>query len=117
MSTTFFALIETKHAEAAQTTQFTSRSSSTEAIVSVVDSFTVTNTGSADAAFSCNVVANGESPGADNLVLRERTITPNETYTCPELVGQTLGQGDYLSTLASAADTLTIRASGREIAT
>jgi hypothetical protein len=44
-----------------------------------------------------------------------RSIAPDETYTCPELVGQALEPGGFISTIASAATSLTIRASGREI--
>ena len=40
---------------------------------------------------------------------------PNETYTFPEIVGQVLANGGFISTIASAANALTIRASGREI--
>jgi hypothetical protein len=44
-----------------------------------------------------------------------RAIAPDETYTSPELVGQALEPGGFISTIASAATSLTIRASGREI--
>jgi hypothetical protein len=47
--------------------------------------------------------------------LDARTIVPNETYTCPELVGHVLEAGGFISTLASAATSLTIRCSGREV--
>jgi len=52
---------------------------------------------------------------AANLIIDARTIVPDETYTCPELVGHVLDSGGFISTLASAATSLTIRASGREI--
>jgi len=44
-----------------------------------------------------------------------RVIAPNETYTFPELVGHVLESGSTISTLASAAASISIRASGREI--
>jgi hypothetical protein len=65
--------------------------------------------------FSCNILALGGTPGDANLILKARAIAPNETYTCPELVGQVLEPGGFISTLAGAASSLTIRASGREI--
>jgi hypothetical protein len=40
---------------------------------------------------------------------------PGETYLCPELVGQALEPGGFISTIASAATALTLRVSGREI--
>jgi len=60
-------------------------------------------------------VASGGSAGAANLVLSAKNIVPGETYLCPELVGQVLESGGFISTLAGAATSLTIRASGREI--
>jgi hypothetical protein len=48
-------------------------------------------------------------------VVDARSIAPDETYTFPELVGQVLDAGGFISTIASAATSLTIRASGREI--
>jgi hypothetical protein len=50
-----------------------------------------------------------------NLIVDTRAIAPDETYTFPELVGQALDVGGFISTIASAATSLTIRASGREI--
>jgi hypothetical protein len=44
-----------------------------------------------------------------------RAIAPDECYTAPELVGQALEPGGFISTIASSAAALTIRASGREI--
>jgi len=40
---------------------------------------------------------------------------PGETYLCPELVGQVLESGGFISTLAGTASALTFTASGREI--
>jgi hypothetical protein len=55
------------------------------------------------------------SAATSNLIIDTRTIVPDETYTCPELVGQALDVGGFISTIAGAATSLTIRASGREI--
>jgi len=48
-------------------------------------------------------------------VIDDRTVVPGETYLCPELVGQALESGGFISTIASAATALTLRVSGREI--
>lgn len=103
-------LIPRKQAEAAQTSQYTAVNCTT-----IIDKFTVTNTSAANVLFSANLVASGGVAGDANLVMKARAIAPNETYTCPELVGQTLEPGGFISTLVGAATSLTISASGREI--
>ena len=103
-------LIPAKQAENAQTTQYTASN-----VRAIIDKFTVTNTSANNVTFSCNLVTVGGTAGASNLIVDARSLVPDETYTCPELVGQALEAGGFISTLASAATSLTIRASGREI--
>lgn len=103
-------IIPRKQAEATQTGQYTATNCKT-----IIDKFTVTNTSAANVTFSCNLVASGGTAGNVNLVLKTRAIAPGETYTCPELVGQVLESGGFISTLAGSATALTISASGREI--
>ena len=110
MSVLVKTLIPSKQAEASQTTQYTAVNCKT-----VIDKFTVTNTSAANATLSVNLVTSGGSPGVSNLIMDDRAIAPGEAYTCPELVGQTLEPGAFISTLAGTASALTIRASGREI--
>ena len=81
----------------------------------MIDKFTVTNTGATNATISVNLVPSGGTPGNDNLVTKERAIVPGEAWNAAELVGQVLESGGFISTIASAATTLTISASGREI--
>lgn len=103
-------IIPRKQAEDAQTSQYTATNCKT-----IIDKFTVTNTTSGAVKFSANLVASGGSAGASNLVIDGKSIAARETYTCPELVGQVLEPGGFISTLAGAATSLTISASGREI--
>lgn len=110
MAVTVKNLIPRKQAENSQTTQYTATNCKT-----IIDKFTVTNTSAANVTLSVNLVASGGSAGDSNLVLKAKSIAPSETYTCPELVGQTLESGGFVSTLAGAATSLTISASGREI--
>jgi hypothetical protein len=110
MAVTPKVLIPAKQAEAVQTAQYTAT-----AVKAIIDKFTVTNTSAGNVAISVNLVAASGSAGASNLILDTRTIAPDETYTCPELVGHVLEAGGFISTLASAATSLTIRCSGREI--
>lgn len=110
MTVTVKNIIPRKQAEAAQTSQYTAQDCKT-----IIDKFTATNTTASNVPFSVNLVAATFTAGADNLVLKTRSIAPNETYTCPELVGQVLEAGGFISTLAGTASALTISASGREI--
>lgn len=111
MAVTPKVLIPAKQAEAVQTAQYTAT-----AVKAIIDKFTVTNTSANNVTLSVNIIPNLGSAGAGNLILDARAIAPDETYTCPELVGQVLEAGNFISTLASAATSLTIRCSGREIA-
>lgn len=110
MTVTVKNIIPRKQAENAQTTQYTATNCKT-----IIDKFTVTNTTGANAVFSCNLVDSGGAASAANLVLSARAVAPGDTYTCPELVGQCLEPGGFISTLAGTATALTISASGREI--
>ena len=110
MTVTVRVLIPAKQAENSQTTQYTASN-----VKAIIDKFTVTNTICNNLTFSCNLVTVSGSAGASNLIIDARTIVPDETYTCPELVGQALESGGFISTIAGAGTSLTIRASGREI--
>lgn len=110
MTVTVKKIIPSKQAENTQTAQYTAINCKT-----IIDKFTVTNNSGANATFSANLVAASGSASASNLVLNARAIAPGDTYQCPELVGQSLEPGDFISTIASAASALTISASGREI--
>lgn len=103
-------LIPAKTAENAQTTQYTSTNVST-----IIDKFTATNYSAAAATVSVNLVTSGGSAGNDNLIVKAKTLQPSETYTFPELVGQVLASGGFISTIAGTASAINIRASGRTI--
>ncbi len=103
-------IIPRKQAENINTTQYTAQTWK-----AIIDKFTVTNTSAVDVTFSVNLVASGGSVSDSNLVLKSRIVAPSETYTCPELTGQVLEAGGFISTIAGAATSLTISASGREI--
>ena len=110
MAVTVKTLIPAKQAENAQTTQYTATNCK-----AIIDKFTVTNTNTANVTFSVNLVALAGSAGTANLIVKTRSIVPGETYLCPELVGQVLESGGFISTLAGTATSLTITASGREV--
>lgn len=110
MTVTVKNIIPRKQAENIQTTQYTAVNCKT-----VIDKFTATNTTAAPVTISVNLVASGGAAGASNTVISVKSVAAGETYNCPELIGQSLENGGFISTLASAATSLTISATGREI--
>ena len=103
-------LIPAKTAENVQTTQYVATN-----VTTIIDKFTATNYNTAAATISVNLVTALGSAGNDNLIVKTKTLQPAETYTFPELVGQVLASGGFISTIAGTASTINIRASGREI--
>ena len=104
-------LIPAKTAENVQTAQYTATN-----VTTIIDKFTATNYSANAATISVNLIAASGSAGNDNLIVKTKTLQPAETYTFPELVGQVLQSGSFISTLAGTASAINIRASGREIA-
>lgn len=102
-------IIPSKFAEVAQTTQYIAENCKT-----IIDKFTATNVSAAPVTISVNLVLTGAA-GDENLIVKEKSIAAGETYVFPELVGHSLESGSLISTLASAADALVVRASGREV--
>lgn len=111
MSVTAKTLIAAKQAENAQTTQYTV-GASTRAII---DKFTGTNTSGGAVTLSVNLVTAADTEGNQNLIVKTKSLAAGETYTFPEVVGHVLDASGFISTVASAATSVTIRASGREI--
>jgi hypothetical protein len=103
-------IIPAKNMENAQTTQYVATG-----VTTIIDKFTATNFSSSMVNVSVNLAAVSEATGNSNLIVKTRTLQPGETYTFPEIVGHTLPSGGFVSTLASAAAAVNLRASGREI--
>lgn len=110
MAVTTTVLIPAKTAENAQTTQYTSTG-----LTTLIDKFTATNYSASPASISVHLVTGGESASNNNIMVKTKTLQAGETYTFPEIVGAALGNGGFISTLASAASAINIRASGRQI--
>jgi hypothetical protein len=110
MAVTVKNIIPAKEAESSQTTQYTATNCRC-----IIDKFTATNTSAGSESLSVNLVAASGTAGNDNLIVDARMLAAGETYTFPELVGQVLDTSSFISTIASAATSLTITASGREI--
>lgn len=69
---------------------------------------TVTNDTTTVASISFNKVPSGGSVADTNLIMNTKLIGGQETYECPEVVGQVLDAADLISAIASAADQLTV---------
>lgn len=103
-------LVPAKTAENVQTPQYTANG-----VTTIIDKFTATNYSATAATISVNLVTLGDSPTNSNLITKTKTLQPAEVYTFPELVGQVLNAGDFISTLAGTASAINIRVSGREV--
>ncbi len=110
MTVTARVLIPAKIAEASQSTQYTATN-----VTTIIDKFTATNYSTSAVTISVNLVTAGDTAGSQNLIVKTKTLQPSETYTFPEIVGQILNPNGFISTLASAAFSVNIRASGREV--
>lgn len=103
-------LIAPKYAESSQTTQYTATNCK-----AIIDKFTATNLSAANVSITINIVPSGGTPGASNKIVDTRTLGSKETYTLPEVVGHYLDPGASISTIASAASSIVIFSSGREL--
>ena len=105
-------LVPAKFVEDAQTTQYIVSSNIT---ATIIDKFTATNVSGSSATISVNIVTGSDTAGDQNLITKTKTLQPSEVYTFPELVGQVLGAGDFISTIAGTASAINMRVSGREV--
>lgn len=111
MAVTVTVLIPAKLAENAQTTQYTVPAG----ITTIIDKFTATNVSGSSATISVNLVTGGDTPGDQNLITKTKSLSAGEVYTFSEIVGQALATASYISTIVSAANSITIRSNGRQI--
>ena len=110
MAVSVKVLVPAKFAENTQTTQYTATG-----LTAIIDKFTATNISGSAATISVNLVTLAGSAGNTNLITKTKTLAASEVYTFPELVGQVLGAGDFISTIAGTASAINIRVSGREV--
>ena len=111
MTVTAKPIISAKQEENAQTTQYTVPAG----VRAIIDKFTATNISGSAATISVNLVTVTGSAGNTNLITKTKTLQASEVYTFPELVGQVLGAGDFISTIAGTASAINIRVSGRQV--
>lgn len=111
MSVNAKVLIASKNAESSQTTQYTAGTG----VRTIIDKLTATNYSAGALTISVNLVTLADTAGNQNLIVKAKALAAGETYTFPEIVGHVLSAGDFISTIASAATSINIRAGGREI--
>lgn len=102
-------LIPAKYASNTQTTEYTSENKT------AIDKFTATNISSSTATLSINIVFVSGSVSDANKIVDSVLVPPSETYLCPEMVGQVLEAGSFISVIASTSSAIVISASGRKI--
>ena len=110
MTVSVKVLVPAKTVENTQTTQYTATG-----VTAIIDKFTATNFSGTAATISVNLVTVSGSAGNSNLITKTKTLQASEVYTFPELVGQVLGIGDFISTIAGTASAINMRVSGREV--
>jgi hypothetical protein len=110
MTVSVKVLVPAKTVENSQTTQYTATG-----VTAIIDKFTATNYSGTAATISVNLVTAAGSAGNSNLITKTKTLQASEVYTFPELVGQVLGIGDFISTIAGTASAINMRVSGREV--
>lgn len=110
MAVNVTVLIPAKTAENTQKTQYISTN-----LTTIIDKFTATNYSGSTATLSVNLVTFADTAGNQNLIVKQKTLQPGESYLFPEIVGHALVSGGFISTIASAASSINIRASGRVI--
>lgn len=110
MTVTVKTLVPAKTVENTQTIQYSAVN-----VTTIIDKFTATNYSATATAISVNLVTSAGSAGNQNLITKTKTLQPSEVYTFPELVGQVLSPGDFISTIAGTANAINMRVSGREV--
>lgn len=103
-------LITAAYAANSQTTQYTAGAGTR----TIIDKFTGYNGTAGAVTLAINLVASAGTAAATNLIVL-KSLAAGETYTFPEVVGHVLEAGGFISTIAGAASSIAIRASGREV--
>lgn len=110
MTVTAKNLVPAKTVEATQTTQYIANG-----VTTIIDKFTATNYSGSAVTISVNLITPTETASNDNLIVKAKSLAASETYIFPEIVGQILPSGGFISTIAGTASAINMRVSGREI--
>ena len=110
MPATPAVLIASKFAENTQEDQYESPPGGKGTLI---DKFIAMNNGAGSTTIAVNLPSDGTASLNDRFVLKSLAV--GESYTFPELAGAFLAPGEAISTIAGAASSIAIRASGREL--
>jgi hypothetical protein len=110
MTVTAKNLVPAKTVEDTQTTQYIANG-----VTTIIDKFTATNYSGSAATISVNLITSTGTASNDNLIVKAKSLAASETYIFPEIVGQILPSGGFISTIAGTASAINMRVSGREI--
>lgn len=104
-------LYESAAVPAAETTVITSPAN----ILTIVNKFSGANTSAGAIQITVKIVKAGDTLGSQHIVVPPKTLQAGEPYGFPEVVGQALAPGDYISVLPSAVG-FNLRSSGTLVA-
>ena len=110
MSVSASVLVESKLVEDVTTTQYT-----VTGTAAIIDKFTGTNVSAASASITVYLIASGGAASSSNRIMVSTAVAAGATYTFPEITGHILATGDKIATIASAANALVLRVSGRVV--
>ena len=110
MSVSPRALVTSAQLAAAETTQYTSDSGT----YTILDKITAYNGNASAVTVTVKLVPNGGTAGAAH-VMAVKSIAAGDSYTFPEVIGQVLEPGGFLSTTASVGSVVVFRVSGRKV--
>lgn len=75
----------------------------------------LTNTSASNVTVNLYVASASSAPTSSEIIVKSKTIRPNETWTPVSLINMVLGAGNTLQADASVATSIVIKASGIEI--
>ena len=109
MSVAAKPLISAQFAPAVETTMYTATG-----VRTIIDKFVGYNSSAAAVILTIKMVIVGGTAGTSNTLI-VKSLAAGETYTFPEIVGNVIDIGGFVSVLAGTASVLVVRSSGREV--
>ena len=109
MAVTSKPLVTSQYAANSESTVYTAGTGTR----TIIDKLTGYNVSGSAATLTVKLVPSGGTAGASHTIMA-KTIAAGDPYTFPEIVGHVLEAGGIISLLASAANAIVVRISGRE---
>jgi hypothetical protein len=109
MATTPVVLIATAQLANAAATLYTATR-----VKARIDKVTCTNEDTVAHTITFHIIASAGTATAANRIIHAKSLAAGECYTCPELIGHWLTDGQFIQGFADTAAMVTVRASGIE---